>query len=503
MHNFWIDGLKMSLNIMESRRNWKLKAMERGLQVRELRRQQGIKDSKIADLLEDVVTMEGEIKKLKTMVDNLDALRQVPERHQVVVICVQLFLFARISFRSIPRVLSTMSWAGRVPSFSSVINWVCRLGLYKMQNTESLSGPWVAIVDMSIDIAFKKVLVVLRIPLNVFCSRKTSLTLQDVDCIGLEVNREWNGATVNQALQRILGNGKDLKVIIKDRGTDLNKGVNLWRDEHASEHVFVVSDLGHEVANSLKADFVGRIKFSEVTETIKSSACKFFQSGYSFLAPPKIRTKGRFMGISRIANWFEKIRGLMGGPGRAKYGSDANELRKLIGGLASIHYPLDKIIEFSKKTAEVMKILKNRGLNQETFRESKKIIDSLPPRSDTRKRMNQWLKTHLAIQSQLSISQTPLPVSSDVIESLFGTFKAFIARNSKAEFNHLVLAIPALCGTTTAEQIIQSRKTVSHKAFQDWKKNNIGTTAIMRRREFLNGKNGPDSGHFPGNLSPS
>lgn len=104
-----------------------------------------------------------------------------------------------------------------------------------------------AIVDMSIDVAFKKALVVLRVPLGIFDGRREALSLNDVSCVGLEVSKQWNGEMVSEALQRILGEGGSLKVILKDNGSDLVKGVDLWRERHAKDHVFVVSDQGHEL----------------------------------------------------------------------------------------------------------------------------------------------------------------------------------------------------------------------------------------------------------------
>jgi hypothetical protein len=361
-------------DIETSRRTWKEKAIRRGSELRELRKdckrlkRQADKSRKLASSLrEDVVSMQ-------RLIADLESIKKVPDKRQAVVICVQLFLVAKISLRSIPRVLQATAWAGWIPSFSSVINWIGRLGLQKLDDARKLDGDWVAIVDMSIDIAFKKALVVLRVPLKIFDGRDQGLTLNDVTCVGLEVSTGWNGDSVNEALQRILGTGDDLKIIIKDSGRDLAKGVNLWREKHSAEHVFVVSDLGHEVANALKEEFTGMLKFKEITKTLKHSATKIFQSRYSCLAPPKLRTKGRFMGICRVARWFDKMRGAMGGSGRVHAASPAADLRRMIGGLASLHYPLEKLLKYSDLTAAIMKILKRKGLNQQSYRNVSAIL---------------------------------------------------------------------------------------------------------------------------------
>ena len=484
--------------LAQSRAKWKEKAIIRGKENREHRRSDQIKDAKIISLENRLHEALEKIAGLNNGLQKLLASKNPPTRIDSIIVCIHLIIFARISFRSVPRVLQSINWQGWIPSFSSAINWLCRLGLQKMRTASKLLGPWIAIIDMTLDIAFKKALVVLRVPLKVFFDKRDALSLSDVSCVGMAIRKEWNGDSVSQSLLDILGDDESLKAIIKDSGSDLTKGVNLWRDGRRAGHVYVISDLGHEVANALKADFNEKLKFSEITGTIKSGASKLYQSNLSFLAPPKIRTKGRFMSISRLARWFDKMRDVLGGPGRAKKGSFVEQVRTLFGGLGPLHYDLDQLSERSLKLAEVMEILKNKGLNQETYRESMNIVETLPPRTQARKRLRRWLRTHLAVQARLSIGQTPLPISSDIIESLFGSFKGFIARNSKAELNHLALCIPALCGPTTDSEIYASQQTISQKDIQTWVENNIGVTSLSRRRKFLKGELDGDSMQIPG-----
>jgi hypothetical protein len=58
-----------------------------------------------------------------------------------------------------------------VPHFTSVINWTMRLGLALLQGVGPIDEPWIALVDMSIDLAVKKVMVVLRVPLSALAKR--------------------------------------------------------------------------------------------------------------------------------------------------------------------------------------------------------------------------------------------------------------------------------------------------------------------------------------------
>ena len=97
--------------------------------------------------------------------------------------------------------------------------------------------------------------------------------------------------------------------------------MDLWKDSQERKDVFTISDLSHEVANALKADFKEKNSFKSITRKLKDNATKIFQSKLAYLAPPKLRAKGRFMGISRLGRWLEKVQELLGGPGRVTEGS--------------------------------------------------------------------------------------------------------------------------------------------------------------------------------------
>jgi len=93
------------------------------------------------------------------------------ETQQVRSLCILLAINAVVSYRSIPRILELFKLtvpfeSNWTPNFTSVINWTLRLGLGLLKQVKTISEPWVAIIDHSIDIGTKKVLVVLRVPVE-------------------------------------------------------------------------------------------------------------------------------------------------------------------------------------------------------------------------------------------------------------------------------------------------------------------------------------------------
>ena len=137
----------------------------------------------------------------------------------------------------------------------------------------------------------------------------------------------------------------------------------------------------------------------------------------------------------------------------------------------------------TKIVSEVMEIIKNKGLNKITYRQCYGLSKTLPRNSKVKKRLQAWLKKHFKIQKRLT--ELPLLVSSDIIESLFGNYKHIIERSPQADMNRSVLLIPALCGRREETVIDQALKEASQVDLEKWEKKNIPYTIRKKRHEFL------------------
>jgi hypothetical protein len=110
----------------------------------------------------------------------------------------------------------------------------------------------------------------------------------------------------------------------------------------------------------------------------------------------------------------------------------------------------------------------------------------LPSDSTVRDKLIQWLDNHWAIRQQLQLDETGMPVSSDIIESLFGEFKYMTERSACAEMNRLALVMPVLCGTMpTSAELGLHFSACRQNDFIEWDKENISHTLRKRRKAFM------------------
>lgn len=415
---------------------------------------------------------------------------RIDEATQTRLVCILLVVQAVVSFRAVPRIVELLRELDQVslrwvPHFTSVINWTVRLGLARLKQAGRMSKPWLAIIDLSIDIGVKKALVVLRVPIDALARRGSAIHLEDCECIGLCVTERTDGDTVAQALSKIFTTAGDPVALIKDGGTDLSQGVALWKAREGKKAVWSIEDIGHVMANALKAQFEKTKAFKRFVSIVHKAGARLRQTKLAFLIPPKLRTKGRFQGISRLGEWAQSMLDALSGRGRAEQHSALAKLRAALAGIAPLRPFIERFASTVRGVAEVLEILKNKGLNQSTYRQCCQLAEQLPERSKVKKRLLVWLQRHLHIQCRLGISQMPLLVSSDIIESLFGKFKHIIERSPQADMNRTTLVIPALCGKIDGQAIAQALAHTTHGDIQRWEQENIPYTVRKQRRAFF------------------
>ena len=490
--------MNTSSRVRKSRDTWKSKAVGRASTGRDQRRQIRSGLRREAALAARLAALHREFDDFRTA--SVPARQEprvlaVQEAAAVRITCVLLVIIGVIPFRAAPRCLQiaqpTAAW---VPHFTSVINWTMRLGLALLQGVAPIDEPWIALVDMSIDLAVKKVMVVLRVPLAALNKRGSALTLEDCEVVGLKVAETWKGEDVAEALTATFKISGAPVAILKDGGLDLKRGVEIYRAANpASKKMHVIEDVGHVAANALKAEFASLKPFKNFLKAITKGAAKLRQSALAYLTPPKLRTKGRFMGITRLAEWAEKILPLLGGRGRVPDDTLAAELRRMLGGLGHHRLFLDRFISNCQVTRDFLEIAKDKGVNQESYRAMKAELAKLTIDNPVRVRLERFLGRQLRIQSQLGIGQMPLPVSSDILESLFGKFKVVVARNTKAEFNQNVLTIPCLCGKLTASGVAAALTRVNQRSLESWVQVSVAETQWQRRAAFNRGELRPET----------
>ena len=188
--------------LKKSRARWKEKASARAEEIRERRKSEKRLKSRIEELKAELKQLKNSSSTEKSpTTSNNSQIIELREAEATRGLCVLIIVSTMIPFRAVPKLLNILSGSGRIPHFTSVLNWTLRVGLALLKRAGTVIYPWIAIIDYSLAIGKNKVLVVLRVPLTKLRETGKALTLSDCECVGLKIHEKATGEVVSAALE--------------------------------------------------------------------------------------------------------------------------------------------------------------------------------------------------------------------------------------------------------------------------------------------------------------
>lgn len=338
--------------------------------------------------------------------------------------------------------------------------------------------PWICVIDHTIQIGTKKAFVVLKI-LQEDIQNHGALTLKNVEVLYLQVQEKSNGIIIETILENVFKVVGYPIQIVRDGGSDLNKGVNLIANKMAIPF-HITYDLTHFIASLLKKKYTSFQKFNELMSLIANSKNKIRQTILAHLMPNKERSKSRFLNLPSSAKWLEKMLTLLDSIPQETQQQTIEEEKIL----EHFEWLLDKndfIEDFLLEMeiiSELQTLLKNTTLNEFSYHKALKILDKLGD-PDLRIPLQEYLKSAF---EKVQSSSGFLLLFSDIIESLFGKYKFLAKPNVFSEINRLILLLPVICEDITPE-LVQSafEKTQNKEAIEFTK--NIGPSILAKRKK--------------------
>ncbi len=328
-------------------------------------------------------------------------------------------------------------------------------------------------------IGSKKALIVLRVPEAVLSQGK-ALTLHQVAVIGLSLSETWHGELVKTYLVALFERCGWPSHMVSDCGSDMKKGIVDTLLEAPSGASWI-SDVPHFVANALKHYYAKLSLFRQFQTLCTRIRQRLQQTRFAFLLPPKARAKGRFLGVSRQAEWG--LRTIASVEEKEREPSpEAETLAYVLRGLKPLRPFLTIFVRNTTCLNEVMRIVKTPGLSAESMQACQERLENLPARSPIRKEVSHYLQQYLPV---VESNDRPMLGSSDVIESLIGKAKQRLEANGRSELNKSILLIPCMCGELTQALVAEALATVRVQDVTSWVSEHVGDTLQSKRRREL------------------
>jgi len=215
--------------VKQSRQRWKQKATSRADDNRYLRKE-----------LERLKRERDAYKKRAQQAEaQLGAQRQqhpVPaldKKVDLVQVTLELFVVARIGFRAVSRVLAVLAaplGLRKTPCPQTVINWVTRLSIARLQHAPGLpktplsadpfANGFIWIIDISIALGAGKILAVLALDARHDHRHPAAPSLKQVHPVAVAVAESWTGDGVADVLKRLMGTLGRPVALLKDGGCE-------------------------------------------------------------------------------------------------------------------------------------------------------------------------------------------------------------------------------------------------------------------------------------------
>ncbi len=401
--------------------------------------------------------------------------------------CLSIICLARdlivdtgISFRAAAAALAliTQRWhlPLATPSFTTIRSWILRLGRYALCRPLDRAVAWVWLIDHTVQIGNQKLFVILGCPLANVPFGQRSLCLADLQLIALVPMESSTHEQVTTQLQKATERTATPRLIVSDHGGDLKKGIEQFQKDHAE--TAYVHDVAHHGANVLENRWEGNPRWHEFLSQLKQTNLKLRQTSQAYLLSPGLRPKARFMNVSALLRFAQRVQRLLDGP------SPDNRVEEKYGWLRGYREELNDWLEQHRVVQTTIDHVRRHGVNAATESELERSWGKLSDRPGTRM-VAGYMRVYARKYGGQARPGETLVGSTDTLESSFGKLKRLEGEASRGGFTAMVLALGALTGEADEASVRTALEEVPEKKAEGWFKRTLGPTVGWLRRQLL------------------
>jgi hypothetical protein len=395
-----------------------------------------------------------------------------------------LILQANVSMRSVPRVLAIVQnlfgLPLGVPDWTTGRGWLLRLGYYQLTRPKEHAADWVWFIDHSYQMGQNKCLVILGMRLRAMPPQGECLRLEHLEPLEVLLVRSSTQEEVSRQLEAVATKTGVPRAILRDDGSDLRGGVQLFRDNHPE--TADVHDTKHKAACLLKHLLEADERWAAFSRTAGQTKCQVQQTEVAFLAPPYQRPKARYLNVAELVCWANATLQLVENPSDAVLKTTSVErLEAKLGWLRGYREALAEWSEWIALAGVTEEFVRREGLYLGCEADVRECFPTKLIYASAR-RLRGDLYEHVAKQACQARPGERLPGSTEILESCFGKFKELEKDQSRSGFTSLLLAVGALVSQTTSTVVKAALEQCPLKNIWAWCKTKLGASVQAQRR---------------------
>ncbi len=408
------------------------------------------------------------------------------ERHKYSELIVRLstLLYTRVNcgLRQVVEIMTVINdtfdgFLGTVPCYNTIENWVkkCGLKVYETSGDSLLGVDYAQIVDESMMIGSEKLLLTLGVPAE---HQGRPLKCSDVSILDIAIAESWNGEGVCTQLGKASKKvGHNPLYVISDNASIMNKGVRCAELKH--QH-----DISHSLGMYLERTYKEESDFKDYIKLMTEPKLKYNMKKVAYLLPPTQRTISRFINLSGWVKWSSKMLDI-----HHTLQADEQKIFSFIPANASL---IDELSEVTMCIQSIEYICKHNGLSKQTVHQCQKEIERYLLCGSSRMIqlgehiINFIIKEAMLIGTDVAAHNN----SSDILESLFGRYKARKSSNKLNGVTPYILFMPIYTRLTKDSQAkkFDFKATLEDKRIWEidaWAKKNLSPNLVQLRTRRL------------------
>jgi hypothetical protein len=376
------------------------------------------------------------------------------------------------------------------PCVETVRGWLLRLGLYLLQHGPQRRNDWVWIIDHTLQWGTARCLVVLGVSAAHLATHGFRLGHADVCVLALEVVEHSDGTVVHEQLvalaKRVGVPRHDPPGARSDHGSDLVKGIRLFQQEQPE--VIDTYDLTHKMACLLKGLLANEASWQAFVRHCGAVGARLRQTAGSFLLPPTLRTKARYMNLETLLGWAQRMQGLATPEGVTRLATalqmpeaqTQSWWQERFGWLEGFRAELSTWSQLWALVCRAEEQVRAGGIHAAAGQQFRASLPATPVAEARVRQLADEIEGFLNEEGKKVPAGQALLGSSEVIESLFGSYKQYVERSVWSEIGSNVLLLPVLLVTLTTALLARALTTVCMAEVRLWCAANLGPSRQKR-----------------------
>lgn len=406
---------------------------------------------------------------------------------KMISVCCQLakIVGLRASVKALKIILDWLSISAKIPTWTSVRTWLCRMGVDALKHARERHDDWICFADHSNQIGKEKVLAILGIRACHLPPPGQALRRQHVRVLSLVPGTEWKRKDVAQEYRALCDEIGTPKILVTDGAVELRESATAMETD--GKKPILLRDLKHFAANSLERMIGNTDAFKAVMTQVGRTRSAIQQTELSHFTPPTQKTKARFMNLGATLRWCEMILWQLDHPdSEARQEITIDRMEEKLGWLRMYREEVAQWRRIENVISESLQFINTQGLYQGASSDLQIALATLDQASgshcDQSTRMAQMLIEFVSSsESELAPGERGW-LSTEILESAFGMYKTAEGQHSKGGFTSLLASVGAMLQDCTPAEVRESFSRTSVKETKNWVADNLGRTLMSKKQ---------------------